>query len=347
MTCLTTDDIFDEVKSAFERRKFASGLLVAFVDFLTALSTPSLDLESFDDFLLVFEQQERTIRGSRANTLIIRTAAGKTLSIRPFYNKAERFFRAEHKRYEYPSCAPHATQAWSDYRHWLDVLVTCSTDDLLRLKRRVQEFVLGELESHEFDPSTSLIEPPLFRLILEGFDLDRQKYEPSGAALQGVVFGFLRADNPHLQMEVDKVHTGSKRLQRIGDVDGWDGGRLAITAEVKQYEVTENEVPDFAAFATAVSTRGAIGIVATLGFLQDSRALLSGLGLIPIDRNDMLRIISLWDSVKQRIAVTSVFYYVRHVEKNHSLINRFEDFIQQATLNWNKKAHRESLILPK
>jgi hypothetical protein len=31
--------------------------------------------------------------------------------LRPFYNEAERYFRAEKKRFDYPSCAPHATQA--------------------------------------------------------------------------------------------------------------------------------------------------------------------------------------------------------------------------------------------
>jgi len=46
-----------------------------------------------------------------------------------------------------------------------------------------------------------------------------------------MVFGFLRADNPHLQIEIDKVRTGSKRLQRVGDIDGWEGARLAISAE--------------------------------------------------------------------------------------------------------------------
>jgi hypothetical protein len=63
------------------------------------------------------------------------------------------------------------------------------------------------------------------------------KGELTGTSLQGIAFGFLRADNPHLQIEIDKVRTGSKRLQRIGDVDGWEGARLAISAEAKQFEI--------------------------------------------------------------------------------------------------------------
>lgn len=91
--------------------------------------------------------------------------------------------------------------------------------------------MLSNLKSHAFDPSSVKIKPSLFQLLLEEFDLTAQKGEPTGAAFQGMVFGFLRADNPHLQIEIDKVRTGSKRLQRVGDIDGWEGARLAISAE--------------------------------------------------------------------------------------------------------------------
>ena len=245
----------------------------------------------------------------------------KTLSIRPFYNAAERYFRAEKKRFDYPSCAPHATQAWRDYISWIDTLVKFSQEDLLDLRNRVRLFVLSSLKSQEVDLDSIVLDPPLFKILLQEFDLSRHKYEPTGAAFQGIVFGFLRADNPHLQMEVSKVRAGSKRLQRIGDVDGWDGGRLAISAEVKQYKLATADVADLVSFANATKARGAIGIVAALEFAEGIRAEIADLGVIPMDKADMLQIISFWDTVKQRIAIISLFYYIRHVKKSLLSLN--------------------------
>lgn len=163
-----------------------------------------------------------------------------------------------------------------------------------------------------------------------------RKGEPSGAVYQGLVFGFLRADNPHLQIEIDKVRTGSKRLQRIGDVDGWEGGRLAISAEVKQFELKPDNVPDLEAFGNATGRRGALGIVAALRFEGDAREQIDALGVVPLDTDDLLRIVELWDPVKQRTAVTSFVYYAMHVEKNSSLSDRIAAFLAQAVEDWHK-----------
>jgi hypothetical protein len=49
--------------------------------------------------------------------------------------------------------------------------------------------------------------------------------------------------------------TGSKRLQRVGDVDGWEGGRLAISAEVKQYALSIDDTRDLESFSNAIGQR--------------------------------------------------------------------------------------------
>lgn len=333
---MTLDDLYDEFRTSFRDRKFSAGLLIAFIDFLVELGVPALRLSSLENLLDHFQRQERTSGGKRANTLIVDRGDGRTLSIRPFYNNAERYFRAEQKRFDYPSCAPHATQAWTDYTHWLDALVTFQAGELDTLRERVCRFVLNELESHEFDPSSVSTEPPLFRLLLEDFDLSRHTNEPTGAAFQGVVFGFLRADNPHLQIEIDKVRTGSKRLQRVGDVDGWEGGRLAISAEVKQYVVSLDAVTDLQAFANAVGRRGALGVIAALGFDSGVRDQLDAFGILSLDRADMLRTVALWDPLKQRTALASLIYYARHVEKNSALATRIDTFVAQAVREWKE-----------
>lgn len=330
---MTPDELFTEFltdpQRGFRRRKFSAGLLVAFIDFLQELGVPGSGLESFEDFLDSYPRRMTAASGGQANTLIVEHD-GRTLSLRPFYNEVERFFRAERKRFGYPSCAPHATQAWQDYLDWLDILVTFNATELAALRTRVCEHVLETLESHEFDSSTVVLDPPLFEMLLDGFDVIAHTGEPTGASFQGTVFGFIRADNPHLQIEVDKVRVGSKRLQRVGDIDGWDGPRLAISAEVKQYTLSLNDVADFEGFANECGRRGAIGIVAALDYEDGVRDALEALGLKTVDRSDLLHVVELWDPVKQRVAVSALLYYVSHVEKNAPLLSRLMEFLEDS-----------------
>lgn len=331
---MTPGELFAEFESGFQIRKFTAGLLVALIDFLAALDVPGKGFASFDDFLKAFPRRTTTNAGRPANTLIVARPDQRTLSLRPFYNAAERFYRAEHKRFDYPTAPAHATQAWVDYIGWIDALVTFTPDQLAELRGRVNQFVLDTLKSQEFDPASVSVEPPLFKLLLDGFDMTARRGEPTGASFQGMVFGFLRADNPHLQIEISKVRTGSKRLQRIADVDGWEGGRLAISAEAKQFEIKDGDIPDFEDFANATGQRGALGLVVALGFQEGVRSKLEAIGIIPLDVADMLRIVELWDPVKQRTAVQSFIYYARHVEKNSSLSGRIDAYLTEAATEW-------------
>lgn len=327
---MTPQQLFAEFEAGFPARKFSAGLLIAFIDLYLKLDVPALKAKTLADVLAHHPRQDKTAAGKRANTLIVALPGGGTLSLRPFYNEAERFFRAEHQRFDYPSCAPHATQVWADYRGWLDALATFNAEQLNALRANIAQYVLDKLKSQAFDPASVKTEPPLFRLILEGFEMTAQKGEPTGAAFQGMVFGFLRADNPHLQIEIDKVRTGSKRLQRVGDIDGWEGARLALSAEVKQFELKPEDVADLRSFANATGQRGALGIVAALGFRDGVRDELGGLGLKLLAVDDMLRIVELWDPLKQRTATASLVYYARHVEKNSSLADRLDTYLANA-----------------
>jgi hypothetical protein len=331
---MTPEDLFAEFEKGFPGRKFSAGLLVALIDMFVDLDVPGAGIGSYAELIDRFPRQTQTSGNKRANTLILMRPDGKTTSLRPFYNRIETYYRAENKRFDYPSAAPHATQAWEQYTGWIDALVTYSGDQLAELRGRVNQFVLDTLQSQAFDPSSVQVEPPLFRLLLEGFDMPARKGEPTGASFQGIVFGFLRADNPHLQIEIEKVRTGSKRLQRIGDVDGWEGSRLAISAEVKQYELGPDALDDLAAFANETGRRGALGVIAALGFQDGLREELEALGLRPLDLDDMLRIVALWDPIKQRTAVASFVYYATHIEKNSSLSGRLTDFLEQAGTEW-------------
>lgn len=324
---MTPAQLFQEFTDGFQARKFSAGLLVAFIDLYDSLGIPGSGATSYQSVIARFPRQLTTNGGKRANTLIVAKGDGSTLSLRPFYNAAERFFRAEQKRFDYPSCAPHATQAWADYIPWLDALATYSAEQLLHLRKQVTDYVLDALKSQAFDPASVKHDPPLFRFLLESFDMTARRGEPTGAAFQGIVFGFLRADNPHLQIEIDKVRTGSKRLQRIGDIDCWEGARLAISAEVKQFEIMAKDVPDLEGFGNSTGQRGTLGLVVAIGFSDGVRNLIEDIGLKPLDTEDLLRIVELWDPLKQRTAASSLVYYAKHVEKNSSLAERIDTFL--------------------
>ena len=327
------DDLFRDFTDQFSRRKFVGGLLIAFIDLLEAIDVEAVDAKSFETFLKHFPRMKETAGGRTANTLIVQTG-DNTKSLRPFYNAAETFFRAENKRFDYPSCAPHATQAWGDYVSWWNALLAMGSRKRGKVRKKVIKYVLDMLPSHEFDPTSVETDPPLFRMILEQFDMAAKKGEKTGAAFQGIVFGFIRADNPHLQVEIDKVRTGSKRLQRVGDVDAWEGERLAITAEVKQYEIDADGLSDLAAFATEATRRGAIAIVAALDFAEGVRESLVEQGAEPLSQDDMVRIATLWDPVKQRTAVASFIFYAKHIEKNAALSARLGRFLKDCDDEW-------------
>jgi hypothetical protein len=158
---MTPDELYAEFVAGFPARKFSAGLLIAFIDLFSALGVPGSGATGFRDVLAAYPRQTMTSAGKRANTLIVSTGNG-TMSLRPFYNAAERFFRAENKRFDYPSCAPHATQAWADYIPWLDALTAFTPEQLAELRARLNAFVLDALKSQEFDPASVAIEPPLF-----------------------------------------------------------------------------------------------------------------------------------------------------------------------------------------
>jgi hypothetical protein len=62
------------------------------------------------------------------------------------------------------------------------------------------------------------------------------------------------------------------------------------------------------ALCNAALHRGAIPIVATLGFDAGVKEKVQDLGAHAVDRTDLLRIVKLWDPVKQRVAVSSMSY---------------------------------------
>jgi hypothetical protein len=330
MPQLTPTQILEEIRANFSggaRRKFLPGLLLAFIGFLRELDATGGKFQSLEDFFNSYPRQTQTSRGA-VNTLIVSIGDGKTLSIRRFYDAAANWFRAGQKRYDYPSSAPHATQAWGDYTHWLDALLSYDNNTLDHLDAETRAFVLDALPSQEVDPSSVSREPARFLRFLEEFDMTAKRGETSGACYQGTVFGFIRADAPHLQVEVGKVRTGSKREKRVGDIDARDGETLVLSAEVKQFVLGEDAIDDLAEFGNLISKHRALGLVVAFDFTEGVGVKLVEMGLRPVSKQDLIDRVRLWDPLKQRIATHALLYYAGFREQNSALTKRITEFLE-------------------
>lgn len=334
---MTPEDILKEVAGNFtagQRRKFLPGLLIAFIRTLRTLGATGGKFKGLKAFYKAHPRRTKLRSGGSANTLVVWLDAGATgsndesLSIRRAYDDIQDWFRSDQKRFDYPSSAPHATQAWADYEHWIDALLTFSEAQLEELEENAKKFVLEALPAQSVNAELVKREPPRFYLFLRDFDLTAHKGEPTGAAFQAAVFGYLRADAAHLQVDVGKVRAGSKRVGRVGDIDARDGELLVLAAEVKQYTVTVAEVASFSELADQVGQQKGLGLVAALDFEDGAREALTKLGLEAVSRKDLVDRVRLWDSRKQQNAVQALRYCVFYKEQNSALFKRITEFLE-------------------
>ena len=333
---MTREDIIEEMKREFQGltgardgksrkpRKYVGGLLPSFCDFLIELDAPERGYASLEEF---FADYPRITEGVSALTVTLPNGGQKT--IRPAYERYHRLYVTEENRLDYPRSAPYATGKWGDYQHWLDALVRMSKQDLEWVARSCVAFVLDELKDQSFDPSSVRAEPPIFKWLVKDFEFgERAPGEPTGAAFQAMVFGYVRADAPHLQVEARKARAGSARTQGIGDIDGWEGDQLIVSAEVKHFVVGEKNIADFTHFAAHIAERAALGIIVAEDFSTGVRERIEELGLRALSRNEVLQIVSLWDPLKQRAALNAFQWVVVHKEQNSGLIGRVREFLK-------------------
>ncbi|MGC1273732.1 MAG: hypothetical protein WBC44_08505 [Planctomycetaceae bacterium] len=319
---MTKRELIDEVKEVFKTRKSTAGLCLAFIDFLRELDAVPKRFRDLNAFFQAFPQEVRTASNKQAITLIVSRGSGRTLSIRPFYNRREKAFY-EQGRYSYPSMAPHATQAWGEYRHWIETLLRLTNRELDEVEKSVFDFVLGELKDQRVDPdSLTPLQRPFYDL-LSRFDFSTGR---TGAAFQGASFAFLRADNPQIQLDVKRVRTGGRRVGRIGDIDGYSGRRLILSGEAKHRSLEAGDVSDFARFRDEVARHRASGIILAQNFTEEARQRFQDEGLRCLSLDDLIRQAELWDPIKQRAAIDAFEFYCYHVERDADLISRFEEF---------------------
>jgi hypothetical protein len=221
-------------------------------------------------------------------------------------------------------------------------LVTFTAAELVDVRDRAKAFVLGTLPETKFDPSTVVVDPPIFRILIEMFGwTERRGREPTGAAFQALVFAYIRADAPHLQVETRKVRTGGARVKGIGDIDAFEGERLTISAEVKAFRFARDDLEHTEHFITESLQRGALGLIVAIGFVEGVAEMVRDRGIIPVTPEDLLRTVALWDPVKQRAALNAFEWAIVHKEQSPDLIVRYRDFLEE--VGYRKASVKEEL----
>ena len=328
---MTADEILEDMKAQVtlpgrrNRRVFAGGLLPAFCEFFIGLGQPA---DGYADLSAFYDKHPQVTDGVNTLTVLQDGDKKKRKTIRQPYEKVARFYIFDNERVTFPSAAPHATGQWHDYQPWIDTLVTLTPIELADLADKAKEFMLSFLPERTFDPSSVVVQKPIFHILLEKFRwAERRGSEKTGAAFQAMVFAFIRADAPHLQVETRRVRTGGARVHGVGDVDAWNGRQLTISAEVKHFKVAASDVEDLTKFIGKVKQGGALGMIVATEFDAGVVQMIEDKGLRAVTLADVTRIVSLWDPLKQDAALNAFEYAIWQKEMSVELGQRLNEFL--------------------
>ena len=286
-------------------RRFLLGVFISFVALAEELCRQN-GVESIDDVFTKFPPKTE-VNSGKANSL---TLGDPELSLRTYYNAAEKVIRHDLLRSDYPNCAPHATQSWSQYRGTFERI--CA----------LPPFGRAELMVREIRP---------FEYIVQNFQ--KAPGEPGGVVLQALAYAYYRADSPNVTFRPYKVGSGSSRVGAAGDVDGWVGNQLALSIEVKDKHIGEDNLNELDQFILQLRRwPNCTAVVLAESFDDEAIEYFRDRGILCFDRETMVQNISYWDVPKQKLAVRELYYYFSVIQQNTRLTKRFEEFCDEAVV---------------
>lgn len=319
----TAAEVIASFTEQFPSRNFVLGLMLAFIGVVEDLLA-QMGAGSSTTALADFPPEQVLPNGNRRNALYIKGPV-HDISLRTYYNKAEHLVLYKLRRYGYPNCAPHATQAWEQHKADLAKVFAMSPNQ----RRAVADAIWNTVQSLPASPtrSTDAATPRPFTVLLTSFE-NRVGNEPKGAVLQGLAFAYYRVDAPNVTLETGKVGAGSARVGRVGDVDGWSGSRLVLSIEVKDYGVDIDDIAVLGPFlGNLADWPDATAIVVAQSFTPEAEASLREMNILVLDRSTMLQNVELWDLRKQQIALREFEYYLLRQQRNDQLVQRLQAFV--------------------
>jgi len=321
--------IIDYIDKRFGSAKYILGLGLDFV--LVAHQVSSSDFDVYEPNLeasaiLSRHEQVTTYRNRTLNTLTLRGSGGVSYGIRSIEERILGLFHDEFSRLGYPSAYVYNTGQWKKYK---DLLSRCFRLSLPGRFVAVKNLILYGLrqmsraESFEGNPRIRL-----FSSIVKDYPRGQIEGENGGVIFQGIVYGYVKADRPHLSLIVDKVRTGSKRQKRIGDIDCYLDVKVEMSIEVKDFNIVDSQFQkQLGTFTQDVIESGIHGVVVAQRVSPEVRERLEDADIIVRTQNDLLRDVGFWDWPKQDAAVRGLFHYLAHVEQDGDAVERLQWFI--------------------
>jgi hypothetical protein len=264
-------------------------------------------------------------RGARkANTLTLEFQ-GVQEGIRRVEERVVGLFHSMN-RSGYPSAYVYNTGQWTKYQ---DLLVKCfqlSEQGRLDACRALVRYGVTELT---LNPVLVTIErlPRLFESLVSDYPRS-DPAENGGLVFQALAYGFVAADRPHLDILADKVRTGSSRQRRFGDIDCYNGIDLALSVEVKDLSIDENNIDrELGAFMELEREYEFRGLALVKKVSAGARKQLEARGIACMTVGELLATVATWDWAKQDRAVRGFLHYLAHIEQNPNAVNRARAFV--------------------
>jgi hypothetical protein len=284
-------------------------------------------IDSRTDGIDAYERERQNARGRPVNTLNVVLDHGRVVRLRPLYNLVQHVIVNDLRRFDYPNMPGHATQAWQQHEDLLNGLFTMTPSE----RRAVLDRVWATITAlHKFvRRDVTDARPRPFAVILNGFP-NTQRGEPPGAVLQGLAFAYYRADSPNVTIETGKVGAGSRRVGRVGDVDGWNGPELVLSIEVKDEDLQDPQDETLDGFLRNLAEwPDATAIVLARSASEELVVALAKQNVAVLTRARMLDAVTRWDLPKQRLAAREFHYYLARQQRHSGLSQRFETFLNE------------------
>ncbi len=280
----------------------------------------------------IFTRYPRTTSTAEknVNTLTLTVAHDeqvKRVGIRGTEEKVCDLFLAA-DRTGYPSAYVYNTGMWHHYTELLSDCFKLSEGGRYTLCQRLIAFGLDRLPKNTFY-GRKTPRPRLFEQIISDYRRTLTDAENAGMVMQGIAYGFLKADRPHLSLIVDKSRTGSAKQRRFGDIDGYYGLDLELSVEVKDEALTIARVEtELGQFANDVHRHHAQGLAFVVSADAEARQWLERFGVLTQDFSATSAIVRMWDWHKQDAAVNGLLHFFAHVEQKPQAVTRLLTFIR-------------------
>lgn len=331
----------EQMASDLETRAFGSGgkMLIGLYSCFVALAEEVLSIDGRDSVERMLDEfettQSRAAQGQTVATLTIfvKDVDGEEhqVGLRGLYNAFSDYVRGpKMSRPGYPSSPGHTTSRWHHNQEDLEAIFAMSRAERRALAEQTWALLVKLPRWKRRLPPRKVRDP--FVRVLRDFDRHAHSGEVGGASLQGFVFGYMAADAPSLQFRTAGARTGASKAGLVGDIDGYDGPDLALTAEVKDRDLEEaEEITDF--YSNLAPWPDAIAFVACRSASDEFKASVEELGIGVYTLDQLIDQAVLWTVPKQLAAIRHAMGYFEFYEKKPDLGDRFQRFLDERNID--------------